>query len=427
MEPDPYIGTTFYFNAKPQVEDAPRGGNGSQVLPVADLDPDFEGDPQDGLEYLFMVRREAATHAKVYRASSNPYATAEGGEPSEREAGQARTFSSRPSEEWRQAFVAKFRSTRTRMAAPPSTATLPAVDPETIPAPRQESAWRILVNGKRSKPVKAAVPAASKGNTPVRSLPGRTLPAAAQPTEDVEMSDLQAAKAAALASLELDAPEDSTPPPAPPTPVSAPSTAPVDGAQQPEYEKLPQLPTPALVLSIPKPSLIHVLSHFNEWFRDRLETYEQELNWVPSTIFAPPAVRRKPVGGAKGTTKPKPVQALPTTQDKPKKLAPPAPLPTPHEVHWILSILTRLDALLDGDDLSNLRILAKTLVEMVEVSESKEKADRGKNASGSDGLGRSMIARRESEEGEEARARCWMVVAAIAGVWKQEDLWNVNL
>jgi len=56
MDPDPYIGTTFYFNAKPQVEDAPRGGNGSQVLPVAELDDDFEGDPEDGMEYLFLVR-----------------------------------------------------------------------------------------------------------------------------------------------------------------------------------------------------------------------------------------------------------------------------------------------------------------------------------------------------------------------------------
>jgi len=57
MEEDPLIGQTFYFTAaKPQVEDAPRGGNGSQVLPVAQLSPDFNGIPQDGMEYLFLVR-----------------------------------------------------------------------------------------------------------------------------------------------------------------------------------------------------------------------------------------------------------------------------------------------------------------------------------------------------------------------------------
>ena len=37
--------------------EAPRGGPGSQVLPVAYNVPDtFEGEPSDGSEYLFLVR-----------------------------------------------------------------------------------------------------------------------------------------------------------------------------------------------------------------------------------------------------------------------------------------------------------------------------------------------------------------------------------
>lgn len=36
--------------------DPPVGGRHSQVLPVADLDEDYDGTPEDGLEYLFMVR-----------------------------------------------------------------------------------------------------------------------------------------------------------------------------------------------------------------------------------------------------------------------------------------------------------------------------------------------------------------------------------
>jgi len=57
MAADPLIGLTI--NCAPQAApppDAPRGGLGSQVLPVADLDDDFDGSPEDGLEYLFMVR-----------------------------------------------------------------------------------------------------------------------------------------------------------------------------------------------------------------------------------------------------------------------------------------------------------------------------------------------------------------------------------
>lgn len=38
-------------------EHAPRGGPGSQVLPVAlGLPDDYDGDPNDGHEYLFLVR-----------------------------------------------------------------------------------------------------------------------------------------------------------------------------------------------------------------------------------------------------------------------------------------------------------------------------------------------------------------------------------
>ena len=56
---DPLIGMTFSFApAGPSRErdDAPRGGNGSQVLPVAQLEEDFDGQPEDGSEYLFLVR-----------------------------------------------------------------------------------------------------------------------------------------------------------------------------------------------------------------------------------------------------------------------------------------------------------------------------------------------------------------------------------
>lgn len=231
------------------------------------------------------------------------------------------------------------------------------------------------------------------------------------------MTDLESAKAAILASLELDTPEptNSPPPAPPPLPRPAPSAPPP--TQIPEFDKLPQLPTPSLILSIPLTSIIHILSHFNEWFMERLETYDQELNWVSSTIFAPPAVRRKP-GGAKVAGG---VGTKEKEQEKKKRNAV-APLPTPHEVHWMLSLLSRLNDLLDGDDLSNLRLLAKTLVDMVEASEKAMKKALSESK-----RERTMDERREGDEEDEARARCWMVIAAIAGVWKQEDLWNVNL
>lgn len=61
---DPLIGMTMTFNlgsssskAMKEIDGAPTGGTGSQVLPVADLDEDYDGTPEDGMEYLFMVRQ----------------------------------------------------------------------------------------------------------------------------------------------------------------------------------------------------------------------------------------------------------------------------------------------------------------------------------------------------------------------------------
>jgi len=55
-------------------------------------------------------RREASTHAKVYRALMNPYETLEAeyrGPVVEK-----KNHPSKPSEEWRSAFLEKFKQTR---------------------------------------------------------------------------------------------------------------------------------------------------------------------------------------------------------------------------------------------------------------------------------------------------------------------------
>jgi hypothetical protein len=54
---DPLIGMSISFGAvQPQKPDAPRGGLGSQVLPVADLEENWDGSPEDGSQYLALVR-----------------------------------------------------------------------------------------------------------------------------------------------------------------------------------------------------------------------------------------------------------------------------------------------------------------------------------------------------------------------------------
>ncbi|GAA6001420.1 hypothetical protein JCM10207_006658 [Rhodosporidiobolus poonsookiae] len=412
---DPLIGLTFHFDlpAKDPASDAaPRGGNGSQVLPVADLDADFDGSPEDGSQYLALVRREAATHARIHRVA-NPYEVLEGETDAQEEAAP----SSRPTEAWREVFVRNFEEARKRMLAAPIHS-LPPIDPASIPAPRDESTWRVFINGKRAKAARVTTGSSAK---PVSVPEAVSKPVASAAGEDTEMSDLAAAKAALLASLETDSPGADEHPPAPsppaepkasPSPPAAPSSA--SASQTPEYDRLPQLPSPALLVSIPGPSIIHVLSHFNDWFSERLDAYDEALHFVPSTIFAPPALRRK---GASSSSSSKTASPAPSTKKEPPK----PPLPTAHESHWLLSLLTRLERVLDGEDLANLRLLAKTLVQMAEESE-KERLGRVVPPGG-----RSMEQRLQEEEEAEGRARCWMAVAAVAGVWGQRDLWDSTL
>lgn len=303
---------------------------------------------------------------------------------------------------------------------------LEPIDPADIPPPRDGSTWRVFVSGKRAKTPRAPVQAATTTST-LASAPMDVDVAAPE-------DELAAMKAAVLASLELEMDQETEPkkadagqprfgvPPSAPTQPRPDLAAVVATASEPEYDRLPRLPSPALISAIPGPSIVHVLSHFDDWLTERFEAYEEQVNYVPSTIFAPPSLRRR--AGAAGKPAASRPAAPPMTPPPPPPAAPsrpPVPLPTAHESHWMLSLLTRLNQLLDGDDLATVRQLAKTLVKLAETS-AKTQTTKAKPATG-----RSMESRREDEEEAEGRARCWMIVAAIASTWSQPDLWDPNL
>lgn len=249
---------------------------------------------------------------------------------------------------------------------------------------------------------------------------------------------LEQAKVFALASLELDAPDIVTPaslhtlPPSHPAPVAVetappnpiispvPTTIPqsVDG-YDPDF--LPQSPSPALLLDIPQPTLIHLLQYLNDWLLDSHDDYTEQLSLIfsPSTTLVPTAVRRKK---AASTQAPK-VAIVPKKIMAPRSLRP--PVPTAHEGAWIMSLLSALSSLLSGDDISTLRTLAKTVLILGGSSLralTRYEAERGDDAAGMNGAAAGHRVR--DEEDAEGRARCWMVVAVIAGVWGQTDLWN---
>lgn len=220
---------------------------------------------------------------------------------------------------------------------------------------------------------------------------------------------LEEAKALALASLELDAPEeDASTSISSPSPPNATLNEPILSPRESKHP--PHHLTTRLLLEIDPPSLIHILSHFTTWISEISDAYEEQIAWVPSTIFAPTSVRRKP-GAPKAVVKPK---VVPVARPKPRR-----PLPTSEETDWILSLLTALEILLSGDDVATLRDLGKLLSSLAEAS--GREADKRE------------VAKRSQEEcildevDAEGRAKCWMIVAVIADVWGQKDLWSRNL
>lgn len=86
--------------------DSDEPSPGRQVLPVASLPKDFAGDPADGMEYLFLVRRDALRLPRITRVH-NPYER-----PTIPALQNASVCDLLPCEQWRTIFEAHFRNFR---------------------------------------------------------------------------------------------------------------------------------------------------------------------------------------------------------------------------------------------------------------------------------------------------------------------------
>lgn len=111
------------------------------------------------------------------------------------------------------------------------------------------------------------------------------------------------------------------------------------------------------------------------------------------------------------------------------------PVLQPLHARWLFGLLLRLDGRLVSEEISVLRTLARACVAAITLGRIRRKALRSR-------ANHSMEGSREEKDGEneqgetgmekekeEARMRrdeagAWMVVAIVAGVWGQSDLWD---
>ncbi|THH16443.1 hypothetical protein EW146_g4209 [Bondarzewia mesenterica] len=343
-----------------------------QTLPVANLPADFVGEPMDGLQYLFTVRRDARKLPAITRVQ-NPYEVTL---PETIPSSESKSFPvpkkiRLPSEEWREIFIRRFVNFRKNVKQPTIHVHLPI--PRTrgqrlMPDKKERDAWWEFLAGSPSSVwdpphvTKQAKPKGGGQAGPV-SVQGASRPRRMLAYENnmdewvvgtTEKDQLTNMHDAEMRVSDTDSREGVLASGSFQGAVTG-DAAKVNGSdsvqtpQEPSPTLVPREPTPNLLQYIDHRMSLHLLMYFTHWFNLHLESLD------PSST---------------------------------------APVHVPLESHarWIFVLLGRVDDFCSGDEISGLRALA-----------------RGKKAAG------------RSEMGE---VSCWMVICAVAGVWGQRDLWS---
>ena len=166
-------------------------------------------------------------------------------------------------------------------------------------------------------------------------------------------------------------------------------------AHNAEMKSRPKEPSTDLLKSIPSVSilpcfsshtdplcenlLLTVLSYFTEWLSERFDP--------PSTSFVPRRAANK--------------SAVPSSATKPRTILPDL------DSQWIFSLLSGIDSVLTSEDVYTLRELSKTCLKAIRLLPDLHKGKEG-----------------AEQELEDQLTGLWMIVAVVADVWGQRDLWD---
>ncbi|KAG9104203.1 hypothetical protein FRC06_004628 [Ceratobasidium sp. 370] len=346
---------------------------GNRVLPVANLPDDFNGEPEDGAQYLFLVRRDALNLPHTTRAD-NPYAI-----PMIPPASAARKppHPCIPSEEWRSSFEGTFKNFRqastsswraSRASRGPEGMTNQAPK---VPRPRDRDGWLQFLNGSIKSPKKSptATYPPSAAFTP-RSVLGAKFGVPMTP----EVQPSTPAHNIQEAGIIDDEPGK---------PIKQES----DEIQASSSSE-PQKPIPSIIKNMDDNGAIYLLMFIAHWIRKSLEN-------ISSTM-------------------------------------PPHPLTRPfyfprHHQQWAFALLAQLDTSLRSEEISHLRELARACIAAI-----REDLDLDGPVEVEVDAGASFTEDRQDEttpaKPDSARyahlTGTWMIVGAIASVWGQRDMWE---
>lgn len=237
---------------------------GKQILPVANLSEDFNGDPADGMQYLFLVRRDARRLPHIKRAH-NPY------EESTRPPVLPVSAPAKgilPCEKWRDSFQSHFRNLRKNLTQPTIHVRRSSSMQQLIPEKKDRDAWwKFLAGHPESEWSPTSRAESRKKSKSIHHAPvvlesprnaGQGLDAVlsgVQTTPETHGDDTQA-----IFNL-------------PPQVMAEPSDSNIQG-QQEEVRLIPREATPNRLRGIDHRMSIHLLMYFVHWINLHLQNVD---------------------------------------------------------------------------------------------------------------------------------------------------------
>ncbi|KAF8969470.1 survival motor neuron interacting protein 1-domain-containing protein [Flammula alnicola] len=348
---------------------------GKQTLPVANLPEDFDEEPMDGMQYLFMVRRDARQLPSTVRAP-NPYEKLEPNSPITTESSNHQPLPDQlqlPSEEWRELFELRFQNFRKNFNQPTiHVGPVNLARNRLMPEKKDRDLWWAFLSGKPESEWNPSKKAKSRLKKQQSSQGMRAW------TDDPSQHEISGAPTYSSWNndegevekvLRIDPSETLPSPVGTPVPldyleaISQPSPMPV--AESPithEEILVPREPTTEVLKSVDERVALHLLMYFTHWINAHLKAPESSDH-----------------------------------------------LPTDSHARWIFCLLSRIDHYISADDMNLLRNLARACLALLKYIKQQEVS-----SSQNPEIATSRIMSEPS---------CWVIVSTVAGIWKQKDLW----
>ncbi|KII94944.1 hypothetical protein PLICRDRAFT_96767 [Plicaturopsis crispa FD-325 SS-3] len=353
---------------------------GRQILPVANLPEDFNGEPMDGMQYLFTVRRDARILPHTTRVI-NPYERPEPVLSLPTAPSAYKSSSQMPSDEWRESFKKHIMRFRKNTIQPTIGVRYTPHEPndKLMPDKKERDLWWAFLAGRPASdwnpPKKNTLNAYARKRRRfgygMRSFSEDPEP---EPEQEDDPQDSQARETWHIndeGEVELALRED----PAESLPTPSGTPAPQEQSADAEHTVTvsdepcalkPREPTPTLLQHIDQRMSLHLLMYFTHWINLHL---------------------RQP--------------------------DPPSSCLTETHARWIFVLLSRIEEHITADDMSLLRDLARACLALL-----KEHRQRQSKAADE-----TAVTSPDAAVSDMSERSCWIIISAVVEVWGQRDLW----